>query len=131
MNIHTKNRKSIIGISIMASVFVLGTFAIPSQNAKGDLFSTDKLGDIVTILTKLNLMQPDRCKDPPAPNVDWSGCDMSGADFRNVDISNADLRSTDFSGAKLNGAIMTGANMKETNFSGADLTGADLSNADA
>ena len=44
------------------------------------------------------------CSDPPAPYVDWIGCDKSGADLSNANLRNADLTGANLTGANLSGA---------------------------
>jgi uncharacterized protein YjbI with pentapeptide repeats len=50
---------------------------------------------------------------PPAPDVDWSGCDLTGANLTGADLTGANL-----TGANLYLAVITSAN-----FTGATLTG--------
>lgn len=61
---------------------------------------------------------------PPAPGVDWSGCDLDHADLVGADLYGADL-----SGAALSGADMYIASLGATDLSSADLTNADLTSA--
>ncbi len=63
------------------------------------------------------------CGDPPAPDVDWSGCDKRGADLAGANLQRANLRQVDFSGADLSEANLwraelSGAILKETILAG-------------
>jgi hypothetical protein len=79
------------------------------------------------------------CTEPPAPGINWSGCDrtsarlagaslrsarLAGARLTGADLSRADLSYADLSGSALSGARLAGARLF-----GASLTGADLSTA--
>ncbi len=79
------------------------------------------------------------CDAPPAPGVNWSGCDKSGIELDGANLQGANLMDTDFSGANLTNVDMSGAHLGGANLSGAELTsvllrmsnlaGADLSGA--
>lgn len=74
------------------------------------------------------------CNDPPAPNVDWHGCDKTWLQLQNVDLSNANLSNTNLShanleGANLSNADLTGASLLGVNFQGANLTAAKIISA--
>lgn len=90
------------------------------------------------------------CTDPPAPGVNWQGCNFNGltlteldlegarlreASFLRADISDSNLR--DIEGYKLRMVSTTaqnvdfsGASLPRADFTKADLTGAKLSNTD-
>ena len=84
------------------------------------------------------------CSDPPAPGVNWGGCNLdskdltganlSGADLSRANLTQAILTRTDLSNADLRGAEMTLAVLDHADLSGALLSetmllGANLSNA--
>ena len=74
------------------------------------------------------------CGDPPAPKVNWSGCDKRGANLlvtnlRGADLSGANLGGAILSRADLSGAILSDANLRAADLSGANLGGADLTGA--
>lgn len=66
------------------------------------------------------------CEDPPAPNVDWTGCDKSGADLAGADLSYATLRAVNFEGANLSDVNFDGALMMRANLRNADITGVSI-----
>lgn len=70
------------------------------------------------------------CSDPPAPKVDWGGCDKRHADLRGADLRGANLTYTDFLGANLEMANLSEARMWATYLWEASLYGANLRNAD-
>ena len=94
-------------------------------------------------------LQAQDCSAPPAPFVNWSGCDKSGvnlsganltganltganltgANLTSADLSGADLSGATFSWASLQGANLNGANLTGASFSGTNFENADLSNA--
>ena len=70
------------------------------------------------------------CGDPPAPKVDWQGCDKTGAALFVADLRGADLRRIILRGANLQGANLQGARLHGANLGGADLRGVNLADAD-
>jgi uncharacterized protein YjbI with pentapeptide repeats len=66
---------------------------------------------------------------PPAPGVDWSGCNLTNAALQNADLAGANLSSANLASALLSGANLHGANLSSALATGTDLTGADLSAA--
>ncbi len=63
------------------------------------------------------------CGDPPAPGVDWQGCNLqsarlAGADLRGANLRDADLRDAGLARADLTGADLTGADLAHANLSG-------------
>lgn len=63
-----------------------------------------------------------QCRQPAAPQANWSGCDKQGAWLKGADLSGANL-----SAARLNSANLSGADLSYGNLSNADLSYADLS----
>jgi len=73
----------------------------------------------------------DHCDLPPAPYVDWHGCDKSGANLENVLLHGANLSGGNFSNAQLWSADLSSVKASGANFSDADFTaGANLADAD-
>jgi uncharacterized protein YjbI with pentapeptide repeats len=54
------------------------------------------------------------CSAPPAPHVDYTGCNLSGADLTGADLTGATLVSTNFTGATLTNATLTDADRRRT-----------------
>lgn len=101
----------------------LSVSLVAARNTYASPFSITALMVVVLCYVSLGIFAPALyaadCSAPPAPAVDWSGCDKSNTNLAGVDLSGATLIGTDFSGADLSGAILFQA----------DLTGADLSEA--
>ena len=57
-------------------------------------------------------LQAQDCSAPPAPSVNWSGCDKSGENLQYADLSGADLSGADLSGADLSDASLRVANLE-------------------
>jgi uncharacterized protein YjbI with pentapeptide repeats len=88
----------------------------------------------VSLLTCTPLLAHAKCSDPPAPKVDWHGCDKAGrnltkANLSGADLSGANLHDTTLRDADLHDAYLQGANLTDANLNGANLGGADLSGA--
>lgn len=74
------------------------------------------------------------CNAPPAPGVNWSGCDKTTLNDAGLDLRNANLQGTLFSGNTmfmwdLSGADLTGAQLDGGVLEFSLLPGANLSNA--
>jgi uncharacterized protein YjbI with pentapeptide repeats len=72
---------------------------------------------------------------PPAPGVDWTGCNLRGAIIQNADLSGAiltgaDMFSTQLFNIKLNSAILANVNLERSTINSADIGSADFSDAD-
>ncbi len=67
---------------------------------------------------------------PPAPGVDWAGCDLLQADMAGADLSGADLLGATLDDADLAGADLAGLDLGSADLDGATLTGADLGGTD-
>ncbi len=95
------------------------------------------------------------CAAPPAPGVNWSGCNKQGASLAGQDMSGAMLKSSGLSGAdftrsrldgsdlsyadldqsqlaqaSLRNSSLVGANLRKANLQGAQLSGANLAYAE-
>jgi len=75
-----------------------------------------------------------KCDDPPAPGVDWHGCNKIGVylkdkDLSKANLSGANLKLANFEGANLSQANLTGASLLGVNFQGTNLEGAKVISA--
>lgn len=52
-----------------------------------------------------------KCDDPPAPGVDWRGCNKHNVNLKKANLTRANLTLTEFVGADLSDANLTGATM--------------------
>lgn len=46
-----------------------------------------------------------KCEDPPAPNVDWKGCDKRGAKLYGANLERVSLKGAHLTDAYLAGAL--------------------------
>jgi uncharacterized protein YjbI with pentapeptide repeats len=72
---------------------------------------------------------------PPAPGVDWSGCDLRGAVLQNGDLSGANLTGANMFAAYLNNmnldsTDLSNVSLKFGSFLSSDIDNADLSGAE-
>lgn len=69
------------------------------------------------------------CDDPPAPGVDWEGCNKMGSYLKDENLSKANLSGANLSHANLEGANLTGANLDGASLLGVNLQGVNFKNA--
>lgn len=70
-----------------------------------------------------------KCNDPPAPRVNWRGCEKPRANLTNANLSGAILGGANFRDANLLFANLEGANLEAANLALADLRFAKLAGA--
>jgi len=68
----------------------------------------------------------EKCDSPPAPRVDWSGCDQRGARLRSANLYKANLTDANLSGADLSRADLSGADLHRASLIDTDLYRANL-----
>ena len=128
-NFTTKKRFALIGLLILALLFILGNYnreviksyidkVVKQPSTRIHLIN---LAKVAIPLKNLILM---RNLDDKIALLKSSGsciyCDLSNGNFKESDLKGVDLRY----------AILSRADLSNTNLSGADLIGADLSGAD-
>lgn len=67
---------------------------------------------------------------PPAPGVDWDGCDLTDGGTVAAQLSDADLSGADLAGADLADADLAGADLDHVNGNGTNLESSTVSDAD-
>lgn len=72
---------------------------------------------------------PVDCSAPPAPGVNWSGCDKSGIDLTGAVLDRALLVGTDLSDSILDRVSLVGADLRRSDLTEATLVCVDLDNA--
>lgn len=69
------------------------------------------------------------CKSPPAPGLDWSGCNKSHIKLAGADLKGANLSSVDFTLTDLRAADFRSSNLEKAKLVRASLAGASAQNA--
>ncbi len=82
------------------------------------------IGANLTTATAATVAAKSNCKAPPAPHVDWAGCDKVHADLESAKLNGADLRRTNFTRAGLLAAVLSRADGVQVNLSRAVLSDA-------
>ncbi|MGO9198588.1 MAG: pentapeptide repeat-containing protein [Acidimicrobiales bacterium] len=87
------------------------------------------IGANVTTVTAMAAPAHSDCKAPPAPHVDWAGCNKSHDDLELANLYGANLQHTNLSDAGLVAANLSHAEGADANLTGAVLSDATLKNA--
>ena len=106
----------------------LGVRALGGMAAAGLVAGTITLagGSAAGAVTCPTVGQGGVVTPPPAPRVNWSGCNLTGANLSSANLSAAALVGTMLANANLTGADLDNADLRAASLSNADASGASL-----
>jgi uncharacterized protein YjbI with pentapeptide repeats len=153
-NFNTKKKITLIGLLILALLFILGNYnreviksyineVVKQPSIRIHLINIAKVAIPIKNLIlmrsvddKIALLKASgSCVFCDLTQADFKGSDLKDVDLRYANLSGADLSNTNLIGAKLSNWTMKilgqlNTNLQDANLSGANLDGVDLSNKD-